>query len=74
MVVMLERQKEKMMGSQVVKCSFCLSTDNQWLLLLLFIPLKQDPWWVFTVPCFPPGSACFHAPPSRQVGAFIEGV
>lgn len=31
------------------------------LLLSLFITLKQDPWWAFTVPRFHPGSACFHA-------------
>ncbi|TNN88335.1 hypothetical protein EYF80_001551 [Liparis tanakae] len=43
------------------------------LLLLLFITLKEDPWRVFTVPRFPLGSACFHAPLAKRAGAFVVG-
>ncbi|CAB1419580.1 unnamed protein product [Pleuronectes platessa] len=41
------------------------------LLLLLFITLKQDPWWAFTVPRVPLGPACLRAPLAKRAGAFV---
>ncbi|MEQ2264730.1 hypothetical protein XENORESO_017718, partial [Xenotaenia resolanae] len=57
-----EEPRDTILGTKAAPLDWIFILRQPVLPLLLLITLKKDPWWVFMVPRFPLGPACFHAP------------